>query len=473
MSAKRTNVFERIFGVIRARAAGSLEDGQLLRRFIEQKDEAAFEAIVRRHGPMVLGVCRRTLANSQDADDAFQVTFLVLVRKAASIVPRDVVGNWLYGVAYNVARKARALRGKRQSREKQMEHMPETPAPAADDLHDLQTLFDRELSRLPRKYRVPLVLCGLEGRTNKEAAQELGWPEGTVSGRLTRARQLLAKRLARQGLPLSTAVTTVLVSEQAVLASVPPSLTASTVKLATLFATGTGVVGEAIPTGIAALTKAVLLSSSISKVMSTTAIVMLGCVLGGGGLFTYHSLTNRQAPLNEGGSLPANVETPILIASVPAETKFISWEEFDKLPGGITVVHEPKIALATLTGKSERRAKYTWWYKTTVSATDGDVTIVEYGGFTWQDGKWISGGTITRKPYGGDEFAEWYKCPKAVLKKGESYSDPTNWFSQAELRAEKMRWYFVGFDAKGKKVKGEALIEFKAEIDPKKPVDPE
>jgi hypothetical protein len=159
--------------------------------------------------------------------------------------------------------------------------------------------------------------------------------------------------------------------------------------------------------------------------------------------------------------------------SVAAEPTFITPEEFDKLPEGIKVVHEPKIALATLTGKSQRRAKYTWWYKSTVSAIGGDVTIVEFGGFVWKDGKWINGGSFTGMPYAATEFADWYKCPKAALKKGESYSDPTNWSSDAELRAGKTRWYFVGIDAKGKKIKGEAIIELKAELNPEKPKDPE
>jgi hypothetical protein len=155
------------------------------------------------------------------------------------------------------------------------------------------------------------------------------------------------------------------------------------------------------------------------------------------------------------------------------ESKPITPEELDKLPDGIKVVHEPKTALATLTGKSARRAKYTWWYKTAVSATDTDVTIVEFGAFTWRDGKWVTTGTITGKPYTGEEFAEWYKCPKATIKKGKSYSDPTNWSSEAELKAGKTRWYFIGTDAKGNRVKGEAVVELKAEIDPKKPKDPE
>jgi hypothetical protein len=153
------------------------------------------------------------------------------------------------------------------------------------------------------------------------------------------------------------------------------------------------------------------------------------------------------------------------------EPRAITPEVLDKLPVGIKVVHEPKTALATLTGKSERRSKYTWWYKTTVSAIDGDVTIVEFGGFAWHDKKWVPGGSFTGKPFTGEEFAEWYKCPKAVLKKGESYADPTNWSSAPELRAGKTRWYFLGVDGKGKRVKGEAVIEEKGEIDPKKPKD--
>lgn len=154
------------------------------------------------------------------------------------------------------------------------------------------------------------------------------------------------------------------------------------------------------------------------------------------------------------------------------EPKFPTVEEFDKLPVGIKVVHEPKVALATLTGKSERRAKYTWWYKTTVSATDGPVTIEQFGGFVWQDGKWVAG-TVTGKPFTAEQFAEWYSCPKGVLKADKAYSDPTNWDSRPELKAGKTRWYFIGTDAKGRRVRGDAVVELKGEIDPKKPKDPE
>jgi hypothetical protein len=166
----------------------------------------------------------------------------------------------------------------------------------------------------------------------------------------------------------------------------------------------------------------------------------------------------------------ALVALPALAADEPT---FITAEELDKLPTGIKVVHKPKTALATLTGKSERRAKYTWWYKTTVSAIDADVTIEEFGAFVWLDGECVNGGTFTGKPYAAEEFAEWYKCPKAVLKKGKAYSDATNWSSAPELQAMKMRWYFVGINSQGRRVKGEAVIKLKAEIDPKKPKDSE
>jgi hypothetical protein len=153
------------------------------------------------------------------------------------------------------------------------------------------------------------------------------------------------------------------------------------------------------------------------------------------------------------------------------EPKFITPEEIDKLPEGIKVVHEPKTALAAPGGKDELGMKYLWWYKTTVSALAGDVTIVEFGAFAWQDGSWVKAGTITGKPYKAEEFAEWYKCPQAVLKNGESFADPTNWSSAYELRASKSRWYYIGLTPDGKKVKGEAIIEQSPELAPMKPKD--
>src|SRR5262249_55553423 len=159
------------------------------------RDEATLATLVRRHGPMVWGVCRRVLHNYHDAEDAFQATFLVLVRKAASIASPGLLANWLYGVAHQTALKARATAAKRRARERQVTEMPEPALSERPLWDDLQPLLEKELSRLPDKYRVAIVLCDLEGKTRKEASRQLGVPEGTLAARLARGRGMLAKRL--------------------------------------------------------------------------------------------------------------------------------------------------------------------------------------------------------------------------------------------------------------------------------------
>ncbi len=186
--------------------AGAAEiptDAHLLQRFAAHRDEAAFAILVERHGPLVLSVCRRVLGIVQDAEDAFQATFLVLARKAGAIQEPGLLGNWLYGVASRIARKARAGVSKRQMHEKQVRLLPSLQAPAAAEPNDLGPVLDEELARLPEKYRAALVLCYLEGKTNEEAARLLRWPTGTVKGRLARARELLRSRLVRRGLQAS------------------------------------------------------------------------------------------------------------------------------------------------------------------------------------------------------------------------------------------------------------------------------
>ena len=177
-----------------------IADGQLLEMFRVCRNEAAFEAIVQRHGPMVLAVCRRILGNHHDAEDAFQATFLVLARRSGSIAPRDMAASWLYGVAVRTAQKTRTQAARVRVRElRAMVSIDSRTAPHESEF-DLQESLDRELARLPEKYRAPIVLCELEGKSHKEAARELRWPEGTLSVRLMRAKKLLAQRLARQGL---------------------------------------------------------------------------------------------------------------------------------------------------------------------------------------------------------------------------------------------------------------------------------
>src|SRR5262245_3587170 len=163
-------------------------DGQLLDQFLTRRDEAAFGRLLERHGPMVLGVCRRLLGDRHDAEDAFQATFLVLVRKATGIRRREAVGGWLHRAAVRAALEV--LNRRRRSRERQVSPMPEPEAAAGrDDSADLIPLLDDEIDRLPDKFREAVVACDLEGKTRKEAARELGIPEGTLSGRLTAARR--------------------------------------------------------------------------------------------------------------------------------------------------------------------------------------------------------------------------------------------------------------------------------------------
>src|SRR5580704_17015293 len=176
MTTQLSMVIQHLRSTLLLRDGADLTDGQLLECFVSRRETAALEALVRRHGPIVWGVCRRILRNHHDAEDAFQATFLVLVRKAASVTPREMVGNWLYGVAHQTALKARATGAKRRARERQVVDMPETAAKEQDSAYDLQTVLDQELSHLPDKYRVAIVLCDLEGTTRKEAARQLDLP---------------------------------------------------------------------------------------------------------------------------------------------------------------------------------------------------------------------------------------------------------------------------------------------------------
>lgn len=179
-----------------------LTDAQLLDAYLTRRDEAAFECLVWRHGPAVLGACRRILQNESDAEDAFQATFLVLIRKGNSLRPHDPIGAWLYGVACNVAKKSRADTERRRAKDLSLSQRPQ---PEPIDL-DLRPAIDFELNRLPEKYRAAVVLCELEEQPIADAAVQLGWPQGTVASRLARGRELLGKRLIRHGIGLSTLV---------------------------------------------------------------------------------------------------------------------------------------------------------------------------------------------------------------------------------------------------------------------------
>jgi RNA polymerase sigma factor (sigma-70 family) len=254
-------------------------DGALLERFALRRDEAAFEALLQRHAPLVLGVCRRVLRDEQDAEDAFQATFLVLVKKAGSLDRQGSLAPWLYTVAYHAALRAREQAARRRREERQVLRMP--AAPPDDDLlwRDLRPVLDEELARLGEKYRAPVVLCYLQGKTHDEAARELGWPLGTVAGRLARARALLRRRLVRRGLALSAVALSAGLAAKAS-AAVPAGLAGGTLQAAVLLAAGRHVAG-AFPAHVLALGDAVLRTLGAGKVKLLLAGVLSLALLGG------------------------------------------------------------------------------------------------------------------------------------------------------------------------------------------------
>ena len=270
---------------------GALTDGELLARFLSSRDPAALAALVRRHAPMVWGVCCRLLHNHQDAEDAFQATFLVLVKKAAG-VPRHAVANWLYGVARQTAIRLRALAAKRGRRESQVVNMPELRGQESGvrdrDGSDLQAVLDEELGRLPNHYRGVLVLCDLEGMTRKEAARQLAIPEGSVASRLARARVMLAKRLTRRGIALSGGSAAAALAGSAS-ASAPPALVASTIEAASLLAAGKAAATGAISAKVAALTAGMAKAMFIAKIKSVLAMVLVALALAGAAGLIYQT----------------------------------------------------------------------------------------------------------------------------------------------------------------------------------------
>ncbi|MFL5341456.1 MAG: RNA polymerase sigma factor, partial [Gemmataceae bacterium] len=294
-----------------------MTDGQLLEDYISRRDEAAVTALVRRHGPMVWGVCRRVLRNCHDAEDAFQATFLVLVRKAASIAAPELLANWLYGVAHQTARKARATVGKRAVRERQVTDMPEPAAVEQDLWNDLQPLLDHELSQLPDIYRVAIVLCDLEGKTRKEAARHLGLPEGTVGSRLARARVVLAKRLTERGVAVSCGALAAVLAQSVASAGVPSQVVSKAIQAASLLAAGQVVAVGPVSVKVATLTESVLKAMMMSKLKAAIAVILvLGFISAGATVATLRSAAQDK---------PLTANEPVKKPPEPDKEAFTAW----------------------------------------------------------------------------------------------------------------------------------------------------
>src|SRR5262245_61569483 len=271
-----------------------LPDADLLARFVARRDPAAFAALVSRHGPLVLGLCRRLIRHEQDAEDAFQATFLVFLRKAGSIGKYESVGSWLYGVAYRVSLKANIAAARRRSRETSL---PEAAAfEVARDATgiDLGAALDAEVNRLPPRFRRAVVLCYLQGWSAQQAARALGCPRGTILSRLARARARLRDRLTRRGFVLTATAVAVALTRNRVEAAVPGRLGDSTIQAAT----GSAAAG-AVSANAGALAHGVLQAMRIAK-LKVLAVVLGILALGAAGVLVPRALADKDAKPADG-----------------------------------------------------------------------------------------------------------------------------------------------------------------------------
>jgi RNA polymerase sigma factor (sigma-70 family) len=313
------SVLHYLHHLLKSRGAPS-EDRHLLERFVARRDEDAFAELVARHGPLVYGVCRRVLRDAHDAEDVFQATFLVLVRKAASIRKPESLSCFLHGVAYRLAIKAKAEADKRREHERRAAPMRETEE---IDLswREVRALIDEELQRLPEKQRLPLLLCYLEGLTQDEAARRLDWPRGTLKRRLEGGRERLRIRLTRRGVTLGAGLFAVALTESVVKGAVPLILREATVRTSMQFTTGA-----------VAVTRAALLAKGVLQTMLTAklkvgamVILMLGCAATAVGLVSQQAPSAKQ-PENK-AEAPAQPR--------PAENKHVRKDRHgDPLPEG-------------------------------------------------------------------------------------------------------------------------------------------
>jgi RNA polymerase sigma factor (sigma-70 family) len=312
-----------------SRTESSATDSELLERFVSRRDEVAFTCLLTRHGPMIWSVCRRIVPDVHCAEDAFQATFLVLLRKAGAISQREHLANWLYGVAFRVARDARAQAARRRQREGVLPEVPAMELTEATPRHDISALLDEEVHRLPTQYRTPILLCYYQGKTNAEAAAELGWAEGTVFSRLARARDALRKRLQRRGLSLAAGALTATLAQQASAASLPPGLLQATLHAALSTATAGAAAAGAVSPPVAALAEGVLKSMMIRKLYTGVALVVTTLLLAGSAVLVYQATAEPPPSRAQAAQKPKAPAAPV------------SEAEFEKLIAKLDVHNQP------------------------------------------------------------------------------------------------------------------------------------
>lgn len=319
--------------LLRLQPGGAGSDSELLARFIAGQDQVAFEELVRRHGPMVLRVCQRVLRHGHDAEDAFQATFIVLARRAEAIVKRDSLGSWLHGVAHQVSLQARErlqrIAARRQAID--VEALVDRKAPgvaAADDGREIRAVLDEEIQRLPAKYRVPVVLCYLEGKSNSEAGQLQGCSTRTIERHLAQARALLEQRLARRGLAVSGAALVALLGQETALAALPTALVVGAVRAAPLSGAGSTALAGAASTEVRALSEAVLRSMVRSRLKR--GVLLLAVLLVGVGLATVAFLARPGRAAAENGLILRGHEGAVHIVAWTPDNATIVTVGYDR-----------------------------------------------------------------------------------------------------------------------------------------------
>jgi RNA polymerase sigma factor (sigma-70 family) len=288
-----------------AEALATVPDRELVEKFLTSHDEIAFQAMLQRHGPMVFRVCRRALAREQDVEDAFQATFLILAREARTIRKQEALASWLHGVAYRAALKARTRAARRRESTVQREEADrQATLPDEVSWKELRAILDEELERLPERLRAPLVLCYLEGRTQDEAADQLGWSKSTCRRNLERGRELLGSRLARRGVALSAALFAPFLSEQAA-ATVPAALTQATLGAALRYGMGKAAADCAVSGGVIALLQGAAKPMLLSKLKVVLVLFIIAGLAAGAGVLAKRPAEAAQLPgAQPPGSLP-------------------------------------------------------------------------------------------------------------------------------------------------------------------------
>lgn len=310
-------VLQQIDRLYREGTLAGLKDDQLLERYLSRRDESAFEALVNLHGPMVLGLCRRMLHDPRDVEDAFQATFLILVRKASSIRDPSHLSNWLYGVAYRVAVRARTNTLRRRGRETAVGDLEVATVPGTMDSLEIGPVLDQELNRLPQKYRAVIVLCYVKARTHDQAAEELHCPVGTVRSRLARGRDLLKRRLTQRGHAPTAAILgsgplspTPFLSE-----AVPSSLASATVCAALGFSSHKTIPAGAAAASALALTQGVLTTMKFAQ-LKWIALIVCATGLSAGGVV---AVSFAQAQASRGSTALDSFADKVGVSPAPGQ----------------------------------------------------------------------------------------------------------------------------------------------------------